>query len=200
MNFNALFKHKQEFEKLTWVFAGQLYRLAYSRLGNQQDAEDIVQEAYLRAFRSFHTLVPNSDTKAWLMKILLNVMNDHYSRNLRVVPTLPMDETAIDSDSPGAVRSPEQELSESEIDPKLLEAVRSLPAILVYPLLLREIEDMTYEEIALVLDIPIGTVMSRLFRARQSLRNKLADKAESERSDEAAADLSRGHHGLKEGS
>ena len=178
MGLNAFFNRKKEFEKLTWCFGGQLYRLAFSRLNNQQDAEDVVQETYVRAFRSFHTLAPNSNTRAWLIKILLNVIRDHYSKMLRTVPTEPIDQSSEEELSGDNLlshsKNPEEKLLENEIDAGLLQALQSLPGTLLYPLLLREIEDLNYQEIASVLDIPVGTVMSRLFRARQSLRNKLA--------------------------
>lgn len=184
MGLNMFFNRKNEFEKLTWCYGRQLYRLAFSRLHNQQDSEDVVQETYVRAFRSFHTFSPNTDIRAWLVKILLNVMRDHYSKMLRTVPTDSMDENSEDGFSDSAplsvTKSPEEIILENEFDPDLLQALRSLPSSLLYPLLLREVEDMNYQEIAGVLDIPVGTVMSRLFRARQSLRDKLIEKRQCE--------------------
>ena len=204
MSLSIFFNRKKEFEKLTWCFGSQLYRLAFSRLGNQQDAEDVVQETYLRAFRSFHTFAPNSDTRAWLKKILLNVMRDHFSKTLKAVPTQPIDEnideSVNESTYQSASKNPEEELSEKEIDPELVKTLRALPTTLLYPLLLREIEDMNYQEIALILDIPVGTVMSRLFRARQSLRNKLAGKNKSASSEDGIQNVNISGHSIKEGS
>jgi RNA polymerase sigma-70 factor (ECF subfamily) len=203
MGLNAFFNRKKEFEKVTWCFGAQLYRFAFSRLGNRQDAEDVVQETYVRAFRSFHTLAPNSDTRAWLMKILLNVIRDHYSKILRSLPTEPIDEsseeTLNESIAPSHARNPEELLLENEIDSGLLQALRSLPGTLLYPLLLREVEDMNYQEIANVLDIPVGTVMSRLFRARQSLRNKLAQNKELPQCENKSSEGALGDDLMKQG-
>jgi len=203
MGLNAFFNRKKEFEKLTWCFAGQLYRLAFSRLSNQQDAEDVVQETYVRAFRSFHTLAPNSDTRAWLMKILLNVIRDYYSKMLRTIPTEPIDESSeedlSDGNLPSHTKNPEDKLLENEIDAGLLQALHSLPSTLLYPLLLREIEDLNYQEIAGVLDIPVGTVMSRLFRARQSLRNQLAQNRQVKRCENKSSEKAQGDDLMKQG-
>jgi RNA polymerase sigma-70 factor, ECF subfamily len=173
---------RKEFEKLTCPFGQGLFRLAYWRLANQQDAEDAVQEAYLRAFRSFHTFQLGTNVKGWMTRILLNVINDAVKKRVRQSDLLPMedesDELANLQSQSAITRNPEVQLIEREIRPDLLDALHRLPTSLLHPLLLRELEDMSYTEIASILDIPTGTVMSRLFRARRVVRDRLTKKAQ----------------------
>lgn len=168
-----------------------LYRLAYWRLGSKQDAEDALQDTYLRAYRSFHTLQPGSNVKAWLTRILFNVISDTLKKCRRHPESIYVDE---DSDalehlqsSSASLKDPQIQLIEHEIDGDLLNALKKLPTNLLDPLLLREIDELTYQEIASVLDLPLGTVMSRLFRARQVLRSRLTKKSPAETTELRAA-------------
>jgi RNA polymerase sigma-70 factor, ECF subfamily len=174
---------RKEFEKLTMPLSLELYRFAYSRLGNKQDAEDAVQEAYLRAYRSFSTFAKGTNIKAWIMKILINVVRDAVMKRTKQVPTAEMDEefdTVESLQSTSVSFSDPQEIYQKDaIDPELLKALHSLPSNLLHPLLLREIDDMSYTEIADALGLPQGTVMSRLFRARQVLRLELTKSQSS---------------------
>jgi RNA polymerase sigma-70 factor (ECF subfamily) len=183
---------RKEFEKLTWPLGPDLFRLAYWRLANLQDAEDVVQECYLRAFRSFHTFQTGSNLKGWMTRILLNVINDTLKKRVRQ-PDLPTIDDAVDElaslqDQSASSRDPETQLIEKEIRPDLLNALQRLPTSLLHPLLLRELEDMTYAEIADILAIPVGTVMSRLFRARRVVRDELTNCAKSNATSEVAVD------------
>jgi RNA polymerase sigma-70 factor (ECF subfamily) len=169
---------RKEFEKLSLALGPELFRLAYWRMANMQDAEDVVQEAYLRAFRSFHTFQPGTNIKAWMTRILINVVNDTLKKRIRQPDLLAMDDDCDQSleQHSASARDPEVQLIENEIRPDLLEALQKLPTALLQPLLLRELQEMTYDEIATVLGIPTGTVMSRLFRARRVLRDRLTNK------------------------
>jgi RNA polymerase sigma-70 factor (ECF subfamily) len=168
---------RKEFEKLTWPLSNELFRLAYWRLGNLQDAEDVVQETYLRAFRSFHTFQPGTNLKGWMTRILLNVVSDTLKKRVRQPDLLAIEEDCDDimnlQDHSASSMDPETQLTEREMRPDLLDALQRLPSSLLQPLLLRELEDMTYTDIATVLGIPVGTVMSRLFRARRVVRDRL---------------------------
>jgi RNA polymerase sigma-70 factor (ECF subfamily) len=168
---------RKEFEKLTLPLGADLFRLAYWRLGNQQDAEDVVQEAYLRAFRSFHTFEKGTNIKGWMTKILLNAINDTLKKKIKQPDLLVIEDECEElvnmQDESASSRNPEVQLIEREIRGDLMEALKRLPTALLHPLLLREVEDMTYEEIATLLSIPVGTVMSRLFRARRAVRDRL---------------------------
>ena len=171
-------RNDKEFEELTRPLGAVLYRLAYWRLGNKQDAEDALQETYLRAFRSFHTFRRGSNARAWLTTILFNVISDTLKKRGRQPDALYLDDDSdiiekLESASQ-SLRDPEEQMIDKEIDGDLMRALKMLPSNLLNPLLLREIEELTYQEIATQLDMPLGTVMSRLFRARQVLKSRLA--------------------------
>jgi RNA polymerase sigma-70 factor (ECF subfamily) len=168
-------RQKQRFKDLTYAQYERLYRLAYSRVGHRQEAEDIVQETYLKAYKAFHTLRDNSNIEAWLTQILMNTVRD-YIRKLSHSPTLVSvdDDNAHCPEFPEATRrSPEEELCSQEVDSEILEALRSLPDTFLSVFLLREIDGASYQEISQILRIPSGTVMSRLSRARELLRSQL---------------------------
>jgi len=173
---------RQEFEKLTWPLGPDLFRMAYWRLANSQDAEDAVQDTYLRAYRSFNTFQAGTNLKAWMTRILINVINDSLKKRGRLqdfrADEDEIDELAAIADQSAVARNPETQLIEQEIHPDLLASLQRLPTGLLHPLLLRELEDMSYAEIASILGIPTGTVMSRLFRARRIVREQLAKSVE----------------------
>lgn len=169
---------RKQFEKLSMALAPELFRLAYWRMSNTQDAEDVVQETYMRAYRSFHTFAPETNIKAWMTKILLNVVSDSLRKRSKYNEVIDREygQEMLDtiSDRSTAAENPEVKLAACEIHPDLLAALQRLPASLLHPLLLRELEDFSYEQIAALLDIPVGTVMSRLFRARRTVRDQLS--------------------------
>jgi RNA polymerase sigma-70 factor (ECF subfamily) len=175
---NPFQNRRKEFEKLTWPLGPDLYRMAYWRLANSHDAEDAVQETYLKAYRSFNTFQAGTNVKAWMTRILINVINDTLKKRGRQLDFRAnedeFDEIAGVADDSALARNPEVQMIEQEIHPDLLAALQRLPTGLLHPLLLRELEDMTYAEIANILAIPTGTVMSRLFRARRVVRDQLA--------------------------
>jgi RNA polymerase sigma-70 factor (ECF subfamily) len=181
---------RHEFEKLTWPLGHDLFRLAYWRLGNQHDAEDAVQEAYLRAFRSFHTFQKGTNIRGWMTRILLNVINDSLKKRIQRPYVLAIDEGCVEmmslQDQSASSRDPEVQLVEQEIRPDLLHALQQLPTALLHPLLLRELEDMSYAEIATILGIPTGTVMSRLFRARRVVKDRLTQNVKGTVKEEVA--------------
>ncbi|MBS1995654.1 MAG: sigma-70 family RNA polymerase sigma factor [Cyanobacteria bacterium SZAS LIN-2] len=168
---------RKQFEELTSPLGQELFRIAYWRLANRHDAEDVVQETYLRAFRSFHTFQIGSNIKAWMTRILLNVISDTMKKRIRLPDLIPIDDEYDQiealADPSAMAQDPQAQLIEREIQPELRQALQQLPTALLHPLLLRELEDMSYSEIAAVLDIPAGTVMSRLFRARKVLKDNL---------------------------
>jgi RNA polymerase sigma-70 factor (ECF subfamily) len=178
---NIFNSKRKKFEALALPFGADLFRLALWRLGNKQDAEDVVQDAYLRAYRSFHTFQSGTNAKAWLVKILLNAVTDALKKRVRQPNTVDIDDELVELETAQLAEAKEQDpavqLSQHEIDPDLMYALRRLPTALLHPLLLRELEDMTYEDIATTLGVPIGTVMSRLFRARKLVRERLSKPA-----------------------
>lgn len=137
------------------------------------DAEDLVQDTYLKAFRSAHQFEPGTNLKAWLFTILHNTfrnMRRHDGRN-----PVDVDSEAVEragADAPGA-QSPEQILTRATLDVDLQDALDALPDAFRQAVWLRDVEELTYAEMAKVLDVPMGTVMSRISRGRRALAEGL---------------------------
>ena len=166
----------RRFEEITSPHLDAAYNLARWLTRNPHDAEDVVQEAYLRAFRFFGSF-RGGDGKAWLLTIVRNTAYSWLQQNRRETTAAFADaalsadeETAFAQDGP---ESPEAILARMSDQNLLVEALDQLPAEFREVLVLRELEDLSYKEVAAIADIPIGTVMSRLSRARRLLRERL---------------------------
>lgn len=169
---------REQFEKLFQPHLNAAYNLARYLCGNAYDAEDIVQEAYLRAYRAFAEYA-DDNSRAWILTITRNAcyswMRKHHAK-FRVCfdedsNSLGMDAQISDS---AIFQSPEL-ITESKCNQQLIRrAIESLPIEFREVTVLRELEELSYREIGLVLGIPKGTVMSRLARARKRLREQLA--------------------------
>lgn len=159
----------EAFEAEAVGYAGQLFRVALRVCRDREKAEDLVQETYLQAWRSFHRFELGTNLRAWLFKILFNV---HYSRLRRERLNLtPVEETIAETiayDPPAP-----QRLTDEEV----LAALERLPRDFQIPVVLSDVEELSYREIAEAMQIPIGTVMSRLHRGRKLLRMELANYA-----------------------
>jgi RNA polymerase sigma-70 factor (ECF subfamily) len=150
-------------------------RLARWRMGNEHDAEDVMQEASLRAFRYFHTFA-GGNARAWFLRIVHNTCSAWRTRRVQRA-TDPFDEEHHSDDT--AASSPEA-LFLRERDIRLMEeAISDLPTVVRDLLVLREFEGMSYRELADAFGIPMGTVMSRLSRARQALRDAMHSRRAS---------------------
>jgi RNA polymerase sigma factor (sigma-70 family) len=157
------------FEELAIPLFDSLYNFARWLAQNQNDAEDIVQETYLKAFRSFASFEPGTNFRAWIFQILKNTFLGSCSKLERRM-TLAMDS---EEDLPTTSATPESLLiGRSDID-AVRSAIEQLPVIYREVILLSDVEDASYREIAEILSIPIGTVMSRLARARKMVRDSL---------------------------
>ena len=173
---------KRRFELLALPHLDAAYNLARWLTGNATDAEDVVQEAYLRAFRYFDAY-QGGNFRVWLLTILRNgfITWVKENRGPRLVfhPDAPTGDTADTENTAwgAAPRDPESLLLEQIDSQTLTRLMEELPLEYREVLLLREVEDLSYKEIASVTDLPIGTVMSRLARARLSLR-RLWERAE----------------------
>lgn len=154
-------------------YLGAAYNLARWLSRNPHDAEDIVQESYLRALRSFDGFRPGSDGRAWLLRIVRNTCFTWMRKNRPEAIVMPFDEgryTASDG-----LQDPEAVLLE-KIDSKMLhQAIEDLPYEFRETLILRELEGLSYKQIATVVGAPLGTVMSRLSRARKELQRRLCE-------------------------
>jgi RNA polymerase sigma-70 factor, ECF subfamily len=159
-------------EALSYV--DSLYGTAMRLTRRAQDAEDLVQETYLKAFRASRQFERGTNLKAWLFTILHNTyrnMRRHDGRNPVDVNSETV-EQAIDL--AGADRTPEQILTRATLDADLREALDALPDAFRQAVWLRDVEEFAYAEIAAMLEIPIGTVMSRISRGRRMLYERLA--------------------------
>jgi RNA polymerase sigma-70 factor (ECF subfamily) len=165
-------------------FIDGLYGYAMALSRNQHDAEDLVQETFVRAIRGKANLREGSNVKAWLFTILKNI----YLNQIRKQKTFPR-VIEIDADEGNAdivIEESKDPFAQyvSEVDREhVVEAVQQLPPEFREVILLREFEDLSYQEIAGVLGCPAGTVMSRLARARSRLRTLLMDKVQPVRPD-----------------
>jgi RNA polymerase sigma-70 factor (ECF subfamily) len=155
---------------------------------NRADAEDLVQETYLRAYKSFHTFEEGTNLRAWLFRILTNAyINSYRARQRRPQET---DVEHVDDlymyrrlgglDAASVGRSAEDQLFDLFTDDEVKAALEALPENFRLPVLLADVQDFSYKEIAEILDIPIGTVMSRLHRGRRAMEKQLTDFVERE--------------------
>jgi len=149
-----------------------------------EEAEDLFQETYLRAFRFFHQFTPGTNCRAWLLTIMHNAFKNRYPQRLRERRTVEFDDTAhqyekeVLASGEAGRDDPAEVLLSWMVDSEITEALHSLPEEYRSTLLLVNIEELTYEEAAAVLGCPIGTVRSRLSRARRLLRQALATYAQ----------------------
>lgn len=168
------------FAEDTGQFRRPLYSTAVRLTTNPSDAEDLVQETYLRAYRSYGTFRAGSNLRAWLFRILANANINRYRAKTRRP-----EETALDAIDDRLVhqrsaageayrRSAEDELLELLSEWELVAAVERLPSAYRQAVLLADVQGFSYREIAERLDVPIGTVMSRIHRGRRALRRELA--------------------------
>jgi RNA polymerase sigma-70 factor, ECF subfamily len=161
-----------EFEELALPMVNSVYNLARWLARNDPDAEDLVQETYLKAFRSFASFQPGTNFRAWIFKILRNTfLNSCPLRERRLMIGLESEDQV-----PPAFANrttPESLLIESSSIATIRGAIEELPAIYREVILMCDVEDASYRESAEILSIPIGTVMSRLSRARRLVREAL---------------------------
>jgi len=145
-----------------------LFGAAYRMTGNAHDAEDLVQETFLRAHRAFERFLPGSNARAWLHTILQRVRTDAFRRTKRRPETV-----ELMGEGP-ATPAPQDALASGRED--LERALRALPEAFREAVVLRDIQELSYAEIAATVGIPVGTVMSRIHRGRALLREALGGK------------------------
>lgn len=160
-----------------------LYTFAFHLTLNEEDANDLVQETYLKAFRFIDKYHEGTNAKAWLFKILKNAFINQYRRKSKQPTKVDYEEIINYHDEEDSQYSSYMDLREDMFQhmmgDEVTEAINSLPVDFRVVILLCDIEGFTYEEIAKIIDIPIGTVRSRLHRARNMLKEKLKEYAES---------------------
>ena len=174
---------RAKFTELTMEHMPSLYTAALRMTRSPADAEDLVQDTYLKAYRAFETFQEGTNLKAWLYRILTNTFINSYRAKKRRP-----EETDIDDvenlylyrrlgglEGAASGRSAEEEVLDRFTETDIKEALESLPEQFRMAVLLGDVEGFSYKEIAEILDVPIGTVMSRLHRGRRALQKRLYD-------------------------
>ena len=165
------------FEETVLPHLNVAYNLAHWIMGNEQDAEDMVQEACIRAYQYFAGY-QGGNSRAWLLTIVRNTFYTCLRQNRDQRLNLELDEELAGGDDP--TKDPETHIQLNSNHLLVRSALEKLPLEYRELIVMRELEEMSYKEIALVSQIPIGTVMSRLARARQQLKKYLANDRDEE--------------------
>src|SRR5919202_3027737 len=173
-------RDRVRFEEEALDLADQVYRVARRLVSTREEAEDLVQETYARAFRSWRSYQPGTNLRAWIFRILTNLNIDRGRREQRAPVTQPLEEgdyflyNRLEADSGD---EDEERIVERLSQDGIVDALSAVPHDFRDVIVLVDIGDFTYHDAAQILDIPIGTVMSRLHRGRRILKRELADRA-----------------------
>ncbi|MGZ4382301.1 MAG: sigma-70 family RNA polymerase sigma factor [Gaiellaceae bacterium] len=177
-------RDRVRFEEDALELSDQVYRVARHMVGSREEAEDLVQETYARAFRSWRTFQAGTNLRAWLLRILTNLNIDRGRKQQRTPETQPLEEgdyflynrleeAVGDGGGPAAEEQVIERLSQDDI----VSALAAVPHDFRDVIVLVDLGDFSYQDAAQILDIPIGTVMSRLHRGRRVLKRELAETA-----------------------
>jgi RNA polymerase sigma-70 factor, ECF subfamily len=174
-------RDRARFEDEALGLADQVYRVARRLVGSREEAEDLVQETYARAFRSWRSYTPGTNMRAWLLRILTNLNVDRGRRIQRTPQTQPLEESDYYLANKVASAAGEDALEQDQVvermsQDSIVKALADIQPQFRDVVVLVDIGDFTYADAAQILDIPIGTVMSRLHRGRRALKQKLAEE------------------------
>jgi RNA polymerase sigma-70 factor (ECF subfamily) len=173
-------RERARFEEEVLQLADQVYRVARRLVSSREEAEDLVQETYARAFRSWRSYTPGTNLRAWLFRILTNLNIDRGRREQRAPATEPLEEgdyflyNRLEEDGGAA---DEERVVQRLSQDGIVRALSAVPHDFRDVIVLVDIGDFSYQEAAQILDIPVGTVMSRLHRGRRVLKRELAETA-----------------------
>jgi RNA polymerase sigma-70 factor, ECF subfamily len=174
---------KQEFEELALGHLDPLYSAALRLTKNERDAEDLVQDTCMRAYRFFDKFERGTNMKAWLFKILTNTFINKYRRKVKErsvvegVEREAVHERFVSRDATDFAANPEQFFFDRLLSDDVLRSIDALPIDFRLVVILADLQEFSYKEIAEILECPVGTVMSRLFRGRKLLQKTLRDYA-----------------------
>lgn len=166
------------FDELVLKYRKNVYAIAFRMTRNHSDADDLAQETFLRAYQALDSYKPGFEFRTWLYRIAVNASINHLKRKGRRVEMSLEDNAGLDVAASTSSYNPGTGIEEKELREKIETAIQHLPLKLRSVFLLRTFEDLTYEEIAHVLNISKGTVMSRLSRARERLKTMLREYIE----------------------
>ncbi len=175
-------RDRVRFEEEALALSDQVYRVARRLVSSREEAEDLVQETYARAFRSWRSFTPGTNLRAWLLRILTNLNIDRGRRKQRAPDEQPLEESdyvlynRLEQSSRDG-NADEERVVERLSQDDIVGALSAVPHDFRDVVVLVDIGDFTYQDAAQILDIPIGTVMSRLHRGRRILKRELAEKA-----------------------
>lgn len=174
-------RDRARFEEEALSLADQVYRVARRLVGSREEAEDLVQETYARAFRSWSSYTPGTNMRAWLLRILTNLNVDRGRKIQRTPQTQPLEESDYYLANKMASAGGEEVLEADDVVERLsqdsvVKALSEIPPQFREAVVLVDIGDFTYADAAQILDVPIGTVMSRLHRGRRALKQHLAEE------------------------
>jgi RNA polymerase sigma-70 factor (ECF subfamily) len=178
-------EERERFEALVNQHLDGLYGTALRLTRNRTTAEDLIQDTFLKAWRSFRTFQDGTNARAWLYKILMNAYIDSYRRSTRAPEMVDQEDVgdfylyakAQDSEELRRAGDPEEILLSKIMDADVKDALEQVPEPFRAAVILADLQDFSYREIADILEIPIGTVMSRLYRGRRRLQQLLWDYA-----------------------
>ena len=168
-----------DFEAVAMPFVDSLYNTAYRMARNSEDAEDLVQETYLKAYKYYDKFQEGTNLKAWLFKILKNTFINSYRKRQQVPPESDFSEiedsfeSLVTDEVARKSKTPEEEFLTNVLDEDIQSALEALPDDFRMVVLLADLEGFTYKEIAEILGVPVGTVMSRLYRGRRLLESAM---------------------------
>lgn len=174
---------KTEFETLSLEHMDALYASALRLTRSPKDAEDLVQDTYLKAYRFFDSFERGTNIKAWLFKILTNTFINKYRRRVKEkeMAEAPAEDIMLDrfvsADQVRALQDPESDFFSKLLSDEVVEALDQVPVDFRMVVILADIQDFSYKEIAEIVGCPVGTVMSRLFRGRRILQKHLYEYA-----------------------
>lgn len=186
LDFRQPNRTKQEFEELALSHLDPLYSAALRLTKNERDAEDLVQDTCMRAYRFFDKFERGTNMKAWLFKILTNTFINRYRRKVKErtvvegVEREAVHERFVSRDATDFAANPEQYFFDRLLSDDVLRAIDSLPIDFRLVVILADLQEFSYKEIAEILECPVGTVMSRLFRGRKLLQKTLKEYAEGQ--------------------
>ena len=178
---------RSTFAERAMEYAPQLYSTALRMTRNAADAEDLVQETMMRGYRSFETFEEGTNLRAWLYRILTNAFINRYrskqrrpmETDLADVEDLYLYKRVASLENAAATLSAEDQFLDLLTDDEVKSAVEGLPDTFKLPVILADVEGFAYKEIAEMLDIPVGTVMSRLHRGRKAMQKQLYEYAQA---------------------